>query len=599
MDRLAKIITLIFVVVGAMIFIWGSDKSFDFTDEGLYLLVYQHPQEFPDAYTSYHRVGAVVFDLVGGNIIAMRLIGFFLTALATFYFGLGLKWFLEGRKFGVPEKKGEWLMLHLALQGSVLSAYCWLPPTPNYNTMAGIGMLLSSGGVLAFFANSGSRGALLKAVTGLFAMGAGLLLAFLAKGSSAVGIALVSAILLGLCSLIGFRTKIVFAIVASSLVALGGLVLFLLMPELFKSWEFLVGSIVALTEGAGASGIIERHWHESLDFLSRHVRFYALPILMAMGAGLIARSRLFENSADKKRVAIFWSVAAVLVAEIVLIVVRDAMVAGIRGRVNGMLGYSSLFVVLLILRTGLPGFGRTIAPLPVVGFLILLVWLGILPFVTAAGTTHKIFINALLHAAPISAAAILLAVSLDRSLGRSFVLPVVGVLLTGLGFAQFASGFLIAPYRTDPKWTQTVPVEIGVPATVLKLDPATAECIEKTKSALSKAGFQPGDDILALYGLPGLVYAVGGVSPQRPWFFNDHGPIGDEENIRGLQAIPKDRIAKSIVFLTEGDARAGLQLHLCGVSFPVNYEQTGVAIMPFKNRRVEIWKTQALPHKVQ
>jgi hypothetical protein len=146
--------------------------------------------------------------------------------------------------------------------------------------------------------------------------------------------------------LIGFRTKIVFAIVASSLVALGGLVLFLLMPELFKSWEFLVGSIVALTEGAGASGIIERHWHESLDFLSRHVRFYALPILMAMGAGLIARSRLFENSPDKKRVAIFWSVAAVLVAEIVLIVVRDAMVAGIRGRVNGMLGYSSLFVVL-------------------------------------------------------------------------------------------------------------------------------------------------------------------------------------------------------------------------------------------------------------
>jgi hypothetical protein len=66
-----------FLLLGTGIFIWASNKSFDFTDEGLYLLVYQHPHEFPDSYTSYHRVGAVFFDLVGGNIIALRLLGFF------------------------------------------------------------------------------------------------------------------------------------------------------------------------------------------------------------------------------------------------------------------------------------------------------------------------------------------------------------------------------------------------------------------------------------------------------------------------------------------------------------------------------------------
>ena len=87
-------------MVGACVFIWGSDKSFDFTDEGLYLLVYQNPQEFPDSYTSYHRVGAVVYQLVGGNIIALRLIGFFLTGLATFYFSSSLMWFVKGR--GLP-----------------------------------------------------------------------------------------------------------------------------------------------------------------------------------------------------------------------------------------------------------------------------------------------------------------------------------------------------------------------------------------------------------------------------------------------------------------------------------------------------------------
>jgi hypothetical protein len=54
LDRLAKILTLILLIVGACVFIWGSDKSFDFTDEGLYLLVYQNPQEFPDRFPFYH-----------------------------------------------------------------------------------------------------------------------------------------------------------------------------------------------------------------------------------------------------------------------------------------------------------------------------------------------------------------------------------------------------------------------------------------------------------------------------------------------------------------------------------------------------------------
>ena len=72
-----NLILVFFLLLGAGVFIWSSNKGFDFTDEGLYLLVYQHPHEFPDSYTSYHRVGAVFFDLVGGNIIALRLLGFF------------------------------------------------------------------------------------------------------------------------------------------------------------------------------------------------------------------------------------------------------------------------------------------------------------------------------------------------------------------------------------------------------------------------------------------------------------------------------------------------------------------------------------------
>ncbi len=525
MDRLAKILSLILLLAGAVLFVWGADKGFDFTDEGLYLLVYQHPHEFPDSYTSYHRVGSVIFDIVGGNIIAMRLIGFFSTALATFYFGLACTWFLSGRGIPLLERRGESGFFHLALQASVLVAYCWLAPTPNYNTMAGIGMLLSCGGILAFFSTRVPWQSPVMAFFAVGVMGAGLLLAFLAKGSSAVGIVVISGVLLGMCSLVGAREKVVFVVVTSVFVMAGGLCVFLLMPGLFKSWEFFLGSIAALAEGDGARGIIERHWQESLDFAMRHLRSFVLPVLLAVGVGIVARSPVFEKSREQKESMVFWMVLGVLAVELILLVVRETYVGGIPGRQKGFIGYTSLFLVLLTLRAGIPGFSRALSPIRVVGFLVFLLWLAVLPFVTAAGTTHKIFINALLHAAPISAAIVLVASSLDRDLRKGIVVPWSCAMLVGMGFAQFFTGFVTTPYRTSPKWTQTVPVEIGVPGTVLKVDPMTAECIEITKATLRDAGFRTGDDVLALYGLPGLVYAVGGVSPRSHGFSTTMDPM--------------------------------------------------------------------------
>lgn len=576
--------------LGAGVFLWSSNKGFDFTDEGLYLLVYQHPQEFPDSYTSYHRVGAVFFDLVGGNIIALRLLGFFLTALATFYFSLALTWFLKGRSLSIFEDRGERILLHLALQGSVLTAYCWLPPTPNYNTMAGIGMLLSCGGILAFFSNTDAHRSIARASWGILTIGGGVLLAFLAKGSSAVGIVLVSMMLIGACSLIALKEKIFFLVVVSISVVAGGLLLFFLMPSLSSSWDFFIGSIVALTEGNGAREIIIRHWQESLQFGMRHIRSFMLPVLLAAGVCFFARSRFLVKSPDRKESLVFWSIIGVLIVEVVLLIVKDAFSAGIQGRSRSFIGYTSLFLVLLTLRAGLSGAAQTISPYRLGGCLVFLAWLALMPFVTAAGTTHKIFINALLHLAPLSAAILLLAASLDKSLRRVAVLPFAGLLIVGLGFSQFITGFVLTPYRTAAKWAQTVPVEVGVPPTILNLDPASAECIKQTKSALADAGFEPGDDLLALYGLPGLVYAVGGVSPRKPWFFDDHGQTGDEENLRALKSISKDRLKAAFVFRSNGDERVEYQLGQCGVSFSNNFQVIDKVNVPFKNQSVEVLK---------
>jgi hypothetical protein len=404
-----------------------------------------------------------------------------------------------------------------------------------------------------------------------------------------VGIALISLILIGACNLIALKEKFVFVGVVSISVLVGGLSLFFLIPSLSVSWEFFLGSIVALTEGNGAREIIIRHWQESLDFAMRHIRSFVLPILLAAGVGFFARPRFLFKSKDHKELLLLWSIIGVLIAEVVLLIMKDAFSAGIQGRSRSFIGYTSLFLVLLTLRAGLAGTAQTISPYRLAGCLMFLAWLALMPFVTAAGTTHKIFINALLHVAPLAAAILLLAASLDKSLRRVIILPFAGLLIVGLGFSQFITGFVLTPYRTAPKWTQTVPVEVGVPATILNLDPASAECIEKTKAALAAAGFKPGDDVLALYGLPGLVYAVGGVSPQRPWFFDNYGDIGHEENLRALKCISLERISKSFIIRTKSNTIAIEQLKSCGISFPQSFQQIGEISIPIKNISAEIW----------
>jgi hypothetical protein len=280
---------------------------------------------------------------------------------------------------------------------------------------------------------------------------------------------------------------------------------------------------------------------------------------------------------------VFWLVAGIIAVEVVLLIVRETYVGGISGRKKSFIGYSSLFLLLLTLRAAIPDWRKAISPVHLGGFLLFLLWLAVLPFVTAAGTTHRIFINALLHAAPLSAATLLLASSLDKDLRRGIVVPSVCLVIVALGFSQFFTGFVLSPYRTGPKWTQSVSVEIGVPSTVLKLDPASAECIRKTRQALAGAGFKPGDDIIALYGLPGLVYAVGGVSPQRPWFFDAEGILEDANNLAALKKIPPQRIKKSFILIKDNDQRAFDQLNECKIDFPKSYKLLKSIKIKYKN----------------
>lgn len=583
-------ILVICLCLSTGLFLWSADKGFDFTDEGLYLHVYQHPEEFPDVYTSYHRVGAVVFRALSYSIPAIRITGFLLTLLATVYFAVCLLDFLTysgGDFFQTRAAKTGFILLILL---SLVAGYSWLPATPNYNTMAGIGLLLTLGGILRILIPPKSWRSWLVVGVSLILMGFGLLLAFLAKGSSAIGIALISGILLMLCNLIPWKRKLLFGSVAIAAIFLVGAGVFFFMPELLVSWQFL---ITVLTKGDGARDIVIRHAQESIEFAIRNWKSYHIVYLTGLLVVIFARTKFLSEKPVKKETLIVMGVCIALAVELFFAFQKHAFLAGIKYRSGSMLGYSSLLILLLILKIGLPRLKFSPAPVSLIGMLVFLLWLSLLPFVTAAGTTHIIYINALIHLAPFLAAIGILAAWLDLSLVKPITLPLVSLFVAALTFSQFLSGFIYNPYRTVSKMKQTEEVAVGVPASVLQLDVGSKNLLEDTRAALAKAGFQPGDDILVFHDLPGLVYALGGISPERPWYFSAEGAAEDLNNVNAIKRIAPARLQRAFVVITNDWPHTRTPLAAAGHPFPDTYHKIFQTKFPpntpSKLQTLEIW----------
>jgi hypothetical protein len=70
---------------------------------------------------------------------------------------------------------------------------------------------------------------------------------------------------------------------------------------------------------------------------------------------------------------------------------------------------------------------------------------------------------------------------------------------------------LVAPYGLPSDVTQQVHAVDGLPG--VRADAATKAFLESVAAALREGGFRPGDPVLALDFMPGLVFYLGGTSP--------------------------------------------------------------------------------------
>jgi hypothetical protein len=567
------------------------DRGFDFSDEGVYFLNFKFPEEFPAGFTQYHLFGAGLYELGGGNLIFLRAVPWVGLLLATCFFGVACWRFVGG--FLGPELRNQSVAgsFFLVLVASVFVSFSWPPPGVSYNSLADFGMLVAVGALLwAAAGQSGVGGRVL----GMAGFAAGLVFLLMVKGSAAVGVGLFGGLFLFLTPTVPWRWKVGLLILGVLGIGVSGLILaFLAREQFFAVQEFFLTQVRnvlgAIWAGRAVDPLLLRHWEETWQLPWRMLLSYNFPIILGLGLGLVGRFGPPWLRPPSKWFVL--ALAGVFVALVASIYSKHGYLAGITHRHGSILAYTAILGLLVVLLPARAAGEKSATDLLrwEVGLLGGLLF--VLPFVTAAGTTHRIYINALLHLGPYFALIALVGLAVAQRM-RSWWPWILGLGLTVLvALSQFFHGGFFVPYRLpDGLGRMQEVVEIGVPPTRLRVDAETARFTREMQGLLNEAGFEPGEDLLAFFDMPGVVFAMGGKSPGRPWYFPNYGEQGERENLAALRIAGRERIARAIVLQSNYDPRVGEYLSTLDLNFPEDYEWVGETWQPYRNWMVTVWR---------
>jgi hypothetical protein len=213
----------------------------------------------------------------------------------------------------------------------------------------------------------------------------------------------------------------------------------------------------------------------------------------------------------------------------------------------------------------------------------------------AFGTGNPIYINLMLALG--SWFALLVLVARYASAKVAWLGDVAILLVLAFSAVQIVGGTATEPYGLHDKLLrQTESTSIGSPATNLSLDAETHRLIVELTRLAHDSGFRDGDDMLAFYNMPGLVFALGGRSPGLPWFTS--GLSGSNAvNEMGLEAAGVDRVSRAFILQTpESDAWLRT-LSPLGIDFPGRYVYCGTVTRRLRGLVFELrlWRPLSPP----
>ncbi|WGR73871.1 MULTISPECIES: hypothetical protein [unclassified Bradyrhizobium] len=475
----------------------------DFTDEGFYLNWIAIPQEYRASISQFGFVYNPLFRLVGQDIVLLRQANVLIIFCCAFLLSLTTLHTLLASPSGKSDGTERRLLAPaLVIASGALTFFdLWLP-TPNYNSLTFVSLMVTSIGVLLT-----SRALARSSVGGWVVVGAGGALAFLAKPPAA---ALLGALVLAFTlavdkfSIRGLLASILTALLILILVALavdGSLRGFVARMQL----GFELSTVLAAGQSLG------NLFHLDGLTLSREqrVNFGQLLVLAYVMIVLTASAR-----------------SALRIASATIAAIASAGVVGVSlGWMSPTISYEPfqplLFCAILfatvVAALLFSPWRRALLSREILATTAFFV---VLPYVYALGTNN----NYWQHGARAGFFWLMAAVVLKTApaakegpLARWRLTPVLAAALVATTGILFASAE--HPYRQiAPLRMQNTASEFGSGNQQLLLNSEAAAYVRNLRTIAAENGFALGRPVIDLSGVsPGAIYALGGKPPGVAW----------------------------------------------------------------------------------
>lgn len=596
----ALVVTILFGAAAAALLV-GSGSGLDLTDEGHYLLAADNHQPTAAFNSLFGHYTGIVFRAVGYDIVAFRIVGVLILALAGLVLGLAVV-----RLVAPGARRTTRSCVAIGVAAGSLTQYNIFLRTPGYNWLTLIGLMLVVAGAALELLERPSRR---DDVGATVLLGLGVFLSFMGKapaGAAAAAVGIVATLVPLGGPAVGPRLRVG---AAAALVAAA------LFAAHFLFVEGPAATAQTLRDSLDMLGVMDpAHYRIGSALVGTGREALAIPreVVTATGGlvwlGLLPLVAWFAPSARGSLVAAGASAAAVIVVSV------DLIVAGLweggpqHYHANGVAALSLAMTMLLAAvatvtaltaRRWLPGRPRPDppairGPIPPPSSRLLVV--GVLAvasaFAYAFGSNNGLVTQT-------SGATILLL------LGTTLVLAAVigsslqaSVLTAGAVILAIVAGIVVptaraTPYRTAPLDEATVSIAFGQHATPLLVDPAAAAYWNQVATSTAAAGWHPGTRLLDLTWSPSLAYALGATVPT---VLLPRVGIVTTANASAIEALalsgdPADWASAWVVVPPDQAAiEPGRILATVGRSFPADYVLVADLTAPGTGLHQQIWR---------
>lgn len=571
-------------------------RGFDITDESFYLLWAADPGGYRASASQFGHYTGLLYQLAGGDLFGFRLAGVVVLLAAAGLFAAALEGALDASA-GAASRAGDRLARICIILSSALLYYgSWLP-TPSYNWLTLVGLLLADAGLLLatwpprrMSGWLGPRYSPLFPGSALVAVGG--VLAFMAKPPS--GAALAGQALLWVILAEPLR-RAWLAFLASSALAAA-----LLVAAHVLLFEESLGSLLSEL-WAGARLLELQDAGHTLPASARRLMTGVMEL-----PGVIRRvlgwwwwcALLFACAARwLARVAGSRGLAGATAATLFALWLRSALADVWRGGANAahLLGPGLLALLFgIAVMTGLVilvnGSSRALpsqhGSRRVSLLLILLCLLG--PLIYSFGSNNPLR-RQMWGACVFFAAAALPALGVLEELLRSRLATAIFCALMAVGSIGVLHGAREQPYRLPtPVSGQDQPVPVGMRRDRVEVDARTRRYFEQLQELAGRAGFRAGTPLIDLTGgSPGAAYVLGARTPGIPWLAGSVDFV-----LHALRLEPETSLRRAWV-LTSPTGRSQLPSTLLrdlGLPFPEGYLAVAQLKTGYRSEAQILWR---------